>query len=558
MKKNIIGLFIAVSTCFSCSDFLEEDNKSNQTADKMYKTESGYESLINSCYAPLRALHKQRDLLMFATDLFDQNLDPKVEGPKGALTTFNEYHPQSYHSQCKQFATYFDLCYEAIARTNAAVDRAAAAEITVAKQQLRTAEAKTLRALYYFYMVEQFGDIPIMLEEVKTVITTGQRDPEQLIYTQIINDMEESIPLLPAVATDYGRVTQGMAKHLLAKIYLTRAYKKYASTTDFEKANRLALEVINTKEYGYELLNNFGKVFEVGNEKNQEIVFAIQYSDNTLYNGPSTSPSFYYGNNSHMPFGCTFDEIPGMERNSIYGRMQALTSPSKFLYTLYDWKVDSRYDDTFLRYFLATKKSGSINVGDTTLFFPRPGESWSAEKAASKPYIVMNWEEYKYKISDLKNGYQPPIWKFREPNIPYGDDQGQRDFFFFRLAETYLVVAEAYLGMGRADLALPYVNAIRERAAVDAGHKTAMQATASDITIDFILDERARELAGEEARWMELKRCGKLVERVLLHNERARAANQITDIHTVRPLPYSWFERLSNRDEVVQNPGFDK
>ena len=549
--KNIKVLFFltVLSGLVSCEGFLDEENKANNTSEDMYSTESGYESLINSCYSPLRDLHKQREVLMFATDAFEENEDPEVAAAKGNLRTFNEYDPVEYNSENEFFSIYFDLCYEAIARTNTAIDRAGEVPMSSDKRDLRVAEAKVLRALYYFYLVEQFGDIPLVLHEVKDVVVTGERVKEELVYERIISDITTSINPLPDVATEYGRVTKGMAKHLLAKIYLTRAYKSYAHADDFANAAIQATEVINTKAFGYSLLPDFAEVFEVGNEKNSEIIFAVQYSDNALYNGE--------GNDSHKPFGCEYSNYQGMERSSVYGRMQADVSPSKYLYSLYDTEHDSRYGKTFLELFLATIDVGSVHVGDTVIFFPRPGESWSQELIDSKPYHVVNYENYKYEYNGQAPVF-PPLWKFHEPNIPYGDAGGERDFFFFRLAETYLIAAEAYLGDNKPGLGLPYFNQIRERAAIDESHKEAMRITEAELTLDMILDERARELCGEEARWMELKRCGKLVERVLLHNARAKKANVMKEYHNLRPLPHAWFERLANKNDVPQNPGFDK
>ena len=83
-----------------------------------------------------------------------------------------------------------------------------------------------------------------------------------------------------------------------------------------------------------------------------------------------------------------------------------------------------------------------------------------------------------------------------------------------------------------------------------------------DVSIDFILDERTRELAGEELRWVELKRTGKLVERVKKYNLYAGSdwtpigKPYIEEYHTLRPIPYAWWSLLSNKEEVAQNPGY--
>jgi hypothetical protein len=90
-----------------------------------------------------------------------------------------------------------------------------------------------------------------------------------------------------------------------------------------------------------------------------------------------------------------------------------------------------------------------------------------------------------------------------------------------------------------------------------------MDITIADVDIDFILDERTRELAGEELRWNELKRTRKLIERTLRYNWWANSPYipggkaYLSEHHYLRPLPYSWWSLLSNKEEVQQNPGYE-
>jgi hypothetical protein len=81
-----------------------------------------------------------------------------------------------------------------------------------------------------------------------------------------------------------------------------------------------------------------------------------------------------------------------------------------------------------------------------------------------------------------------------------------------------------------------------------------MQITAADVTLDFILDERAREFAGEQLRWFDLKRTGKLLDRVKALNP--DVASKIQSYHTVRPIPQSQLDAVTNRSEFTQNPGY--
>jgi hypothetical protein len=146
------------------------------------------------------------------------------------------------------------------------------------------------------------------------------------------------------------------------------------------------------------------------------------------------------------------------------------------------------------------------------------------------------------------------LWKFNDPSRGSAtEQQSSRDVFLLRLADVILIAAEAELGLNNKQAAADLINIVRSRAALS-GSETAMQVTAADITIDFMLDERARELAGEQHRWFDLKRSGRLIERVKLYNPDA-AAN-IQNFHIVRPIPQAQLDAVTNKGEFGQNTGY--
>jgi hypothetical protein len=129
--------------------------------------------------------------------------------------------------------------------------------------------------------------------------------------------------------------------------------------------------------------------------------------------------------------------------------------------------------------------------------------------------------------------------------------QGQRDFYLMRLGEAYLLRAEARFQQGNLQGAADDINVIRERAAWP-GMEEEMRITAGDVDLDFILDERARELDGEGQRWFDLTRTGTLVERVRAHNP--EASPNIQDFHILRPIPLDQIDRTQGG--YPQNPGY--
>lgn len=145
--------------------------------------------------------------------------------------------------------------------------------------------------------------------------------------------------------------------------------------------------------------------------------------------------------------------------------------------------------------------------------------------------------------------------KFDDPTrASMNEEQSARDAFIIRLAEMYLIAAEAQFKLGNSAKAAEYVNVIRKRAAIP-GHEAEMVVKAGDISLDFILDERARELAGEQLRWFDLKRTGKLGERIALHNPDANAYFQ--SYHTLRPIPQDQIDAVTNKDEFKQNDKYN-
>ena len=121
-----------------------------------------------------------------------------------------------------------------------------------------------------------------------------------------------------------------------------------------------------------------------------------------------------------------------------------------------------------------------------------------------------------------------------------------------RFAEMYLIAAEAELNIGKTDSAAYYLNIIRRRAALP-GKEANMVVTPAQVNLDFILDERAREFAGEQMRWFDLKRTGKLVDRVTRFNP---DITKVEDFHSLRPIPLAEIQALLNADDFGQNPGY--
>lgn len=495
MKKlfyitGIIGLLVVSS----CSDFLEEENKSNAAAESFYLTETGYESLINSAYSTLRDVYEPQPFMFVAgTDLF---YGTGQEAPLG-LTS---YHTLT--SGTSQVADFFQTLYESIQVTNTALHYA---ELTPEYEALtsRKGEARFLRAYYYFLLVQHFGGVSLVTEMITEPITHFERNPAEDIYEFIITELELAEEEVVAEQSDFGRVTKQAVRHLLAKVYLTRGYEDFASTTDFEMAASYADAAIN----GQPLSVPFKDIFAYENDANEEIIFSIQYDGASLINGGAHKWDEPYG--------------PLITGTSEGVFKQLRLKVTEYLWNVFD-EYDARFEGTFLTVRTSPYVGALIEEGayPINIYYPRTPEqiadtaNWrAAEPAQRSEARIIPISPYWW---DLNNQAEyPALSKFDRVQLP--DIRYTHDLFLARLGETYLIAAEAYYQDGNLPLAKERINEVRRRAAMP-GREADMEITEAVIDIDFILDERARELAGEGHRWADLKRTGKLIERNKMYN----------------------------------------
>ena len=563
MRKQlrILGLssLLAGAGMVACVDL--EENVITGVASSYYRTPGGYESLVNSTYEGLRYIYGPErgfTITVFGTDEFS-------EGSDGGHKHFNRYNPD-LNANATFTREVWDRLYRTINATNAAIDRAGEAQIPAATRDVRVGEAKFLRALYYLYLVQMFGDVPLQLEETREVSTAATRTPAAEVYAAIIADLEDAEAKLPNTQAQYGRATKPAAQFLMARVYLARGGAA-ATSPDFAKAAEYAKKVVDNPLFG--LLPKYSDLWIPTNDKNKEVVFSVQYTADPILNGGSD------GNRGHLYFTPEYESQPGMTRDVLNGRPFRRFKPTQWLIDLYDRSKDSRFDGSFKTAWIANNaanipktcgadgKQQCFNVGDTA-FVTLPYEVTTAYRQ-SKTYRIWTPKgqngTLQYNLYPAPNlRIFPHLHKYNDPNRPaVNHESGSRDMMIFRLADAYLMAAEGYLRSGQAATALPYVNAVRRRAAWP-GQEAAMEVTAGDLSLDFILDERARELAGESMRWFDLARTGKLVERVKGEwkagsgPRNPEAATLIKDFHALRPIPVTQIDRTTT--EFKQNPGY--
>jgi starch-binding outer membrane protein, SusD/RagB family len=548
-KLSIFTICILLSGMMGCKKYTDEYNPSSRTTDTYYNTPAGFEDLVKSNYPNLRNISSWTTLYHLGTDAFST---PTITDQSG-LNLYNS----NFNAFNTDVDVYFRQLYAAINIANNTLYWATQVQGgTASVINVRIAEAKALRAYYYYLLAETFGDVPLVTTRTTEVSLTFTRTPEKDVYTQIIQDLNDAVAVLPAAATDFGRITKGCAQHLLAKVYLTRGYKSYGGgATDFQLAATAAEAVITSGTYT--LKTKYADMFDptIANfQVNSEVILSAQYSTNAATNGTGSTMYQYFlwdGQSTAL-----------IGRSTFYGRSNNIAAPDPFFFSLFDKTRDSRYlanvYDVVYAQVAGTIGTRTFAVGDTLLYYPVVAMT-AAEKAA-KRYLVINPDEYRTSPFLANVRSYPQFKKFRDPFVTaYADGGGARDTYIFRLGETYLVAAEAYLKLSNTPKALTYFNAIRTRAAKPGNNPVtgvlyAIEMQASTLTIDDILDERLRELTGEEFRWLELKRTGTLVARTLTYNDEAKAANTLKAMHLLRPIPQAVIDL--NKGAFPQNPGY--
>lgn len=558
-KLILIILFFSVSF-LSCEKFLTEKNQSGLTADPFYYTLEGITALENSCYSGMRVwFGKEPSVSMCesGTDLFTYGGDGKTIAS------------QNYGVELNGSLTYIDQMwsglYKSVNICNTALKYLPSDKLSTDINTQYIGEVSLLRALYLWIITETWGNVVLYTEPTEGVVNTAQRSSVDEFYKVIFSDLDVAIANLPAKKSTDGRLTQDAAKAFKARMCLTRA----SATNDvamYAKAATLAKEVIATNRYS--LFSNYKLLWDMSNNdgaKNPEAIFWVNYETNNLLN-PDFDPGSlgYAGNNLHMEFLMIYDKELGMTRAVQYGRPFQRFRPTVHFLDLFNEDIDQRFYGALITSYQANKtglKAGDIAqypkmaFGDTAIFLTKKVATPAQREWAKDRYVIYDRNDMYYADGGIKRRSQfIGLNKFVDPTrAGMNDGFSGRDYWIIRISEMYLIAAEALMKTNPAE-AVSYINALRTKRAIP-GKETQMQVSQSDLNIDFILEERARELCGEHIRWYDLKRTGKLIEYVQAYNPDAK--NNIKDFHSIRPIPQSQLDAVFNKDEFKQNPGYN-
>jgi hypothetical protein len=536
---------------FACSKKLEEYNPSGLTASTLYTKAAGFESLVNAAYSYTRFWYGKEEgysLSEMGTDIWTNGTGDVYP----QLSTYNNLqgaNTTALDLEWNNLYAAINLCNTGIAQIAAVTD------YTAAQKTTREAELRFLRAFYNWHVVETWGSVHMTTKPTTGVVTEAYPTSVDSFYLQIFTDLQFAVDNLPnTISTDYGRASKVVAKAFMARMLLTRGRNAEAIS--------MANDVI--RNYGLSLATRYADLWNMGNLKNKEIIWAVDYSTN-LANNDITTATYPYGhprgsNSGHLLFLMVYDQVNSaiLQRDIPNGRPFNRYMPTLALLNLFDETNDARYDASFQTVWFANR-AGTVGgnpfvVGDTACY---------AAKTVIPP-AVMNSRKYTtFDVSKVygSNGvpsqrrFYVSLKKFKDSTrASVAEAQSARDAFVMRLAEMHLIAAEAEMKIGKLDSAAYYLNIIRTRAALP-GRVAQMQVTPAQISLDFILDERARELCGEQLRWFDLKRTGRLEARIQAMNPDAAAF--VRPFHLVRPIPQSQLDAVTNKTVFRQNPGYN-
>lgn len=424
------------------------------------------------------------------------------------------------------------------------------------------AEACFFRAWSYRLLASYYGDVPLVKEPITYPKTDFTRTPVAEVYALIEEDLNFSTMYLvdPKDSQNGALVSKGAAWHLLAEVYL--AEKKYEDAVD------AATKVITGFDYSL-MTERFGNtndvfgsgdvfldLFAYGNHslaENKEGIWITQFAANIT--GAVGNPGPAQWGPAYHRIGNDPDGFPvyrGELYNGAYtgytdtlGRPVAWNRPT--YHTSYEiWKSDWDND---------IRNASPHNIY-RTFYFSNPESPWFGKKID-----FSLWGSYESSGRNAMRDtcqYIFPYWigKAGDPCHVLADAARSgggdtfKDRYAMRLAETYLYRAEAYIQLGKLELAAADINVVRQRA-------KAKPVSAADVTIDYLLDERTRELYTEEFRDLVLRRTGKLVERVRKYNNNPYYQGIMIKEHNVLwPIPQTEID-LNVDGELTQNPGYN-
>lgn len=571
IKYITIGAIAILS--ISCGeDFLDIKPLSIFTPENVYVDKPGFEAILVNLRKGLRAdFYGQGGGL--ASELISSEIAISANKQQDAIHNFDTQVMPTGTGATYNFHEIWDRGYRQVRNANVILARIDGG--TFESESVKNAiiaEAYFHRAYWYYRFVHLFGDVPFLNKEYTEPKIDFYTHSRKAILNKIIQDMEFAVQWLPESVTP-GAVSRGAGNHLLAKLYLANC--------NFDGAVKAASAVIDDNRYGlmkerfgtvasdplYNVIWDLHQKENKSSSLNKEALLVVQdrygFPDAEASGGTKAMRRYvpaWWNNYIKDPQGKrgTID-TRGNEFLIKAGRGVGYVRPCSY-HNFEIWEnagEDLRHDNT-VNWFSEDKfiyNNPSSNYYGQTVDIQYTNPKDTIHCYYPFPY-------YKVYVEDEES-----------PDSPEG---GHSDWYVYRLAETYLLRAEAYFWLNQKEKAASDINAVRSRA-------HAPTITGDDVTIDYILDERARELFAEEFRKTELTRIAFIMaekgmngyslenfsdknywyDRIMAKNEFYRAGDilwgpniyRMSPFHVLWPVPASAID--SNIGGVInQNKGY--
>jgi starch-binding outer membrane protein, SusD/RagB family len=492
LVKTLIFL-IVIFVANSCSDFLEKPLQGQLTQENFPTTAEDAVLATNAVYHILRFNLYHQGLFPILDIMSDDG--HKGSNPDDAAATVGPYDTFTHIPTEGNISRWWNTLYEGVKRANVVIELVPGIGMDETLRGRYVAEAKFLRALFYFDLVRAWGDVPLITGTTPTLGLT--RTDASAIYDLIVADLMAAVEVLPEkseyAAKDTGRATRGAARALLAKVYLFRQ--------DFANAEKYALEVINSAQYSLE--PNFSNANSEAGEYGVESVFEI---------GAMRFENIDNGGNQYA-------NVQGVRGTP--NRGWGFNRPTLDLQNSFE-ADDPRLDSTVI--YLGEVLDGIKILGD-----------------GATPDEMLDGNSNVVQIEC----YNQKVWTPGD-NVPTQFGHNRR---ILRYADVLLMAAEALNQNNKPNEALTYLNQVRTRARMgNDGILPDITEMDKDALDDLIFDERRHELAMEGHRFWDLVRTGR-AEAVL------GPLGFVTGKHELLPIPQSEIDL--SEGVIEQNDGWE-
>lgn len=576
MKKFIYFIIIALGILGGCSeDYLIENPPHILTAETIYTNLDGFEAGVNGLYALVRKEREgyKGESSLVAT-LMLTGTDNVFSNSKSALAE-PSYNWQLNNPNAKGYSEVFLWLYQTINAANTIINRAENPDVDWKGDDNKNriiAEARGLRAWAYRHLTYLWGDVPLSLNEStgSNIITDFVRTPINEVRKQMIADWLFAASYLETEPTESGRMTKGVPMTYLAETYLAIGNPDsalyWADLCISEPAYQLIFYRygVNSSSPGVAFMDMFLPGNSNRKEGNFESLWTLQWQLDVSGGGANLMRRELGGKYDRWSYD---SDQGGKTRFAITeekgGKGLGYILPTSWALQLYNSsssgiQQDQRGSDFALRrYFVLTEEDGISPLLNT--YYDRPwavGDTvWGGLRkgfSAGVPYTSGGYDFDSLVDGRNKNDWPYSLkWIQADPGLASAKPQ-HNDQVYMRLGETYLLKAEALFRLGDADGATEAINELRARA-------QAVQISEEEITLDFILDERSRELLMEEHRRYTLLRFGGMTfyERTKLYNYDKGLCDNFTMRDSLLAVPQSVID--ANLTVVMpQNPGFNE